>query len=65
MWRLWTRGFGVRDWWYWFRTQGFPMWMAFHVPRWLAYWCFIRVHEASEAHWSFDAVARAWRSKSR
>lgn len=30
------------------------------VPRRLAYFCFLRVHAASEAWWPFDAVARQW-----
>jgi len=43
MWRLWTRGFGPRDWWYWFRRTGFPVWVAWHLPTRWVYWCAIRV----------------------
>lgn len=43
MWRLWTRGFGPRDWWHWFKEQ-VPMKLAFCLPRRVAYWAFIRVY---------------------
>ncbi len=63
MWRIWTKGWGPRAWWYWFRHEAFPLWCAFHVPRWLAYWCTIRVFAASGENpdfikWS-DAM-KAW-----
>ena len=44
MWRLWTRGWGPRAWWYWFSEYGFPMWVAWKVPRKIALWTFIRVY---------------------
>lgn len=44
MWRLWTRGWGPKDWWYWFRRDGFPMWVAFRLPKRIALWTFIRVY---------------------
>lgn len=43
MWRLWTRGWGPRDWWFWFRREGFPMWVACHAPKRIVYWCAILV----------------------
>ena len=46
MWRLWTRGWGPRAWWYWFSTQGFPMWLAWRLPHRVALWTFIRVYAA-------------------
>lgn len=53
MWRIWTRGWGIRDWWHWFSREGFWCWIAFRLPRKLAYWAFIRVHAAGEANWTF------------
>ena len=47
MWRLWTRGWGPRDWWYWFVHDGFPMWVAWALPRRIALWTFIRVMAAT------------------
>lgn len=44
MWRLWTRGWGPRDWWYWFVREGFPLWVAWHIPKRIALWTFIRVY---------------------
>lgn len=45
MWRLWTRGWGPRSWWYWWRTEGWPMFVVWKIltPR-LCYWAFIRVY---------------------
>lgn len=43
MWRLWTRGWGVRSWWYWFRYEGFPFWVARQLPDRVTYWAYIRV----------------------
>lgn len=47
MWRLWTRGWGVRAWWFWWRTEGFPIWVAWRLPRRVALWAFIRVYANS------------------
>ena len=47
MWRLWTRGWGLRNWWYWFRLEGFPLWVARHLPNRVTYWAFIMVSGAS------------------
>ena len=44
MWRIWTKGFGPRDWWYWFKNEGFPWWVAFHIPHRIALFTFIRVY---------------------
>lgn len=44
MWRLWTTGWGPRAWWYWFHTEGFPMWIAWKLPHRIALWTFIRVY---------------------
>lgn len=60
MWRLWTRGWGVRAWWFWLTTEGFAWFVARHLPRNIAYWAFIRVHGASEVHWDFKSVAENW-----
>ena len=47
MWRLWTNGWGVRAWWFWFTTEGFPMWVAWALPRRIALWAFVRVSAAT------------------
>ncbi len=62
MWRIWTRGWGPRDWWFWFKDSGFPMWFAWALPRYLAYWTYIRVHTASNDGASDEAIAtmKAW-----
>jgi hypothetical protein len=44
MWRFWTRGWGPRSWWMWFRDEGFPMWVAWRLPKRVALWTFIRVY---------------------
>jgi hypothetical protein len=63
MWRLWTRGWGPRNWWYWFKTQGFPLWIANHTPKRILYWCFIKVCAFSEPHASFQSIADKWVSE--
>lgn len=45
MWRLWTRGWGPRSWWYWVR-EATPRAIAMRLPRRIALWAFIRVHAA-------------------
>lgn len=47
MWRIWTKGWGPRYWWYWFKDEGFPMWVAWRIPKRIALWTFIRVYGAS------------------
>lgn len=47
MWRLWTRGWGPRYWWHWFKFEAFPMWVAKRLPRRIALWAFILVTAAS------------------
>lgn len=44
MWRLWTRGWGPKSWWYWFRTEGFPLWLVQKLPRRVTLWAFIMVY---------------------
>lgn len=44
MWRLWTPGWGIKAWWYWFVHEGFPMWIAWKLPKRVALWTFIRVY---------------------
>lgn len=63
MWRLWTRGWGPRDWWFWFRREGFPMWVAWALPRRIALWAFIRVISASgdsPSEITYDSAYKAW-----
>lgn len=63
MWRIWTRGWGVRAWWYWFTTEGFPMWLAWALPRKIALWCFIRVMAAtgdSPDQITYESAYKAW-----
>ena len=44
MWRLWTKGWGIHSWWYWFTHEGFPIWVAWHIPKRIALWTFVRVY---------------------
>jgi hypothetical protein len=64
MWRMWTKGWGPRAWWYWFRVEGFPIWFVWKLPRHLAYWAFIRVYSADGQGPGpeFERVCRAWES---
>lgn len=55
MWRLWTRGWGVRSWWWWMTDSAIPLWFAWHMPRYLAYWAYIRVYSASNDGLSDEA----------
>jgi hypothetical protein len=68
MWRLWTRGWGVRDWWAWVRTEGFPMWVVRHLPPRMVYFAFIRVCALTGANprdLTFDGACQAWEAKYR
>ncbi len=47
MWRLWTRGWGVRSWVWWVKDAT-PRKIAFWLPRKVALWAFIRVYSACE-----------------
>jgi hypothetical protein len=40
-----------------------PFWIAMHLPARIAYFAFIRVHAASEVHWSFREVAETWEQR--
>ncbi len=62
MWRIWTRGWGVRAWWYWFRNEGFPIWFARALPRRLALWVFIRVYacDGEAPGPEYSRVYKAW-----
>lgn len=45
MWRLWTKGWGPRSWWYWFWHDGaLARWIAWRLPHRVALWTFIRVY---------------------
>jgi hypothetical protein len=57
---MYTRGWGLKAWWNWFRYEGFPLWVAKQLPDDIVYWCFIRVHAAGEPNWPFDVVAKNW-----
>lgn len=46
MWRLWTKGWGVRAWWYAVK-EATPRKLAWMLPRQVALWAFIRVYSAS------------------
>lgn len=65
MWRLWTRGWGPRDWWYWFYTEGFPLWVARHTPPRIALWTFIMVYAGSvdSPREDYKRAYDAWVSK--
>ena len=64
-WRIWTRGWGPRDWWAYVRREGFAFWLACHLPRKVAYWAFIRV-VASTGDGpgpDFDRIAKHWEAR--
>ncbi len=65
MWRLWTRGWGPRDWWYWFKREGFPIWVAWHLPARWAFWAYVRVAtlEADAPGQEFHRAHDAWTAK--
>lgn len=62
LWRLWTRGWGPRHWWFWVRTEGFPLWVARKLPPRIVYWAFIRVHALSGGAPGdgFNEAGRLW-----
>lgn len=62
MWRLWTPGWGVRDWWQWVRREGLPLWIAFRLPRRVVYWAYIRVSASAtdSPGTEFDLACKAW-----
>jgi hypothetical protein len=43
-WRIWTDGWGPRDWARWTWREALPMWVAWHLPHKVALWAFIRVY---------------------
>lgn len=47
VWRIWTRGWGPRDWVSYMWREGAPMWVAWHLPHRVAMWTFIRVYAES------------------
>lgn len=63
MWRIWTKGWGPRDWWFWFKREGFPMWAAWRIPRPIALWVFVRVMAAtgdSPDRITYESAYKAW-----
>jgi len=62
MWRLWTRGWGPRDWWFWFTRTAVPMWIAWRIPRYIAMWVFIRVYscDGCSPGPEYTRVMQAW-----
>ena len=43
MWRLWTRGWGPRGWYFWM-IEAIPRQLAWMLPRKIAWWALIRVY---------------------
>lgn len=64
MWRLWTRGWYLSGWWEWVK-QSMPMWIAFRLPKNVAYWAFVRVYANSgiAPGPEYKQVFEAWRTK--
>lgn len=62
-WRIWTAGWGPRDWWRYLRREGFAVWIAFMLPRRMALWAFIRVYahgcKGSPGE-EYERIYRAW-----
>jgi hypothetical protein len=49
--------------WYWHitrRREQMFLWFIWKIPRHIALWCFIRVHAAGEAHWSYEQAYGHW-----
>ena len=61
MWRLWTRGWGVRGWWQWV-TDATPRQIAWWLPHQIALWAFIRVyaHTGDAPGPEYTRVYDAW-----
>lgn len=62
MWRMWTYGWGVKSWWSWFREDGFPIWVAWRLPKRIAFWTFIRIYskDGQAPGIEYDRVCREW-----
>lgn len=63
MWRIWTRGWGPRDWWRWVKSEGFALWVAQHLPRRIALLTFVRVSAAcglSPELCTYETCYKAW-----
>lgn len=62
LWMIWTRGWGPRAWWYWVTNEGFPMFIAWRVPRRIALWTFIRVYacDGQGPGPEYERVYKAW-----
>jgi hypothetical protein len=66
MWRIWTKGWGPRSWWYWFSTEGFPFFVARNLPHRVALWTFIRVYaNTGECGPDYARVYDVWEAKGR
>lgn len=65
MWRIWTPGWGPYSYWWWLKTEGFPMWVAWHLPHRIALWAFIRVYAAdgSAPGPDYQRIYNHWESK--
>jgi hypothetical protein len=61
MWRLWTKGWGVRAWWYWV-CENWPYWVANRLPREVALRTFIRVYawDGQAPGPEYTRIYRAW-----
>lgn len=65
MWRLWTRGWGPRDWWRWVKREGFAIWVAKRLPHQVALWAFIIVYTngCDSPGPDYKPVYDAWEAK--
>lgn len=64
MWRIWTRGWGVRSWWIWFRSEGLPMAVAWSLPKNVALWTFIRVYGVKgDCGPDYEPVYKLWEAE--
>lgn len=64
MWRIWTRGWGLRGWWRWFWNEELPMRVAWMIPRRVALWVFVRVYgcDLQAPGPEYVRVYKAWQS---
>ena len=65
MWRIWTKGWGLKSWWYWFKEERFPIWIAWKIPHRIALWTFIRVYakDGNSPGPEYSRVYDAWEGK--
>ena len=44
IWQIWTKGWGLRDWLSYVKHEGFPLFIAWNLPKSIALLTFVRVY---------------------